>query len=219
MHCSLSPENTALLDKLIKSTKTEMINIEVDSIFQIYLTSPDLSQLTIIKLEPSFFESFESVMPRQVSFPVKKLYESNMKALTVTLNDYTISLEYIFDTMKYTKTFDCLEAEIFDLEFQCEREVAIELPGLKRILKEIKDKQIKIEMRDSFKISGKHVEISIPLTDLDVEFIVDTEKFKSIVQVSDHFYTIKFNLSSEVSPLNITMEAPEMFLSTFISVE
>ncbi|ELA41022.1 uncharacterized protein VICG_01904 [Vittaforma corneae ATCC 50505] len=219
MHCTLSPENTILLDKLIKSTKTEMISIEVDSIFQIYLISPDLSQLTIIKLEPSFFESFENTVLIQVSFPVRKLYKQNIKALQITLNDYTINLEYIFNAMKHTQTFDCLEAEIFDLDFQCEREIEIKLPGLKRILREIKDKQIKIEMKDSFKISGQHVEISIPQTNLDVDFTVDTEKFKSIVKISDHFYTIKFNLPAEISPLNITMEAPEIFLSTFISIE
>lgn len=219
MKCVLSADKTILIDKLIKTTKSELLNIEIDNHIEIYLNSSDLSQLTIIKLEQSFFEFFENSKFHQIAFPTKKFYEPNMKTLEIILEDNKMILEYQFSNMKYIKTFDCLESVIFDIEFENEKEINIELYGFRNILKDIKDKQLKIEMKDSLKISGHGVEILLPETDLNVEFKIDTERFKSFVFIADYFYTTKFIFSTENSPLNITMESPEVFLTTFISVE
>lgn len=219
MHCSLSSEKTILLDKLIRSTKTELITMEVDSLVQIYLAPSDLSQLTIIKLDPSFFETFENSTYKLVSFPVIAFHESNMKSLDFQLEEHRVILEYHFDKMKHIKTFDSLEAEIFDIEFRGERGVEVDLPGLKRVLKELKGKNLRIRMGEYLRILGHDVEISMPQASMEAEFSINTEKFKLLVLISNNFYATKFGFSADLSPLNITMEGPDVSLSTFISIE
>lgn len=219
MRCKLSQEKAMTLDKLMRSAKSEIINIEVSSDFQIYLTAPDLSQLTTIRLDAAFFDEFECGTLVQASFTPRRFYEPNMRSLEMSLEGSQMKLKYVFDHMRHIKTFECQEADLFDLEFQGEREAEIELFGLRRILKDVRDKEVRIQMSDTLKISGENLEISIPQSGLDVEFSIDTEKLRSLVNISDNFYTTKFSFSSEPSPLNITMEAPDIFLSTFVSIE
>lgn len=216
---TLSPEKTLLLDRLIRTTKSEMISIEVASMLQIHLTAPDLSQMTIIRLECCFFEDFENQTHVRFAIPRRKFYEQNMKELKVSLDKGKVVLEYIFNTMKYTKTFCCLDAEIFDIDFNTDMVIDIELQALKKVLGDIKDKKVKIQQGDALKICGQSIEISIQLQGEEKEFVIDTEKLKAIVQASDMFYGGKMSFSSEDSPMSIILESPDMQLTTFISIE
>ncbi|KAM0680209.1 hypothetical protein GINT2_001593 [Glugoides intestinalis] len=216
---TLSPEKTLLLDRLIRTTKSEMICIEADSTLQVHLTAPDLSQMTIIRLESCFFEEFENRSHVRFAIPRRKFYETNMKKLKVSLEKEKVVLDYTFNTMKYRKSFCSLDAEIFDIKFNTNTVIDIELHALKKVLGDIKDKKIKIQQGDKLKICGQNIEISIQLQGEEKEFVIDTEKLKAIIQASDIFYSGKMSFSSEDSPLSIILESPEMQLTTFISIE
>lgn len=227
MFCKLSPERTLLLDKLIRTTKSEFLTFEIDSIFQIQLITADLSHMTLIKLESHFFDEFVNERSLLFSIPTRRFYESNMKELNMRMmDDRRIVFEYYFKEAKYIKTVEYLEAEVFDLQFEIKKSVEMEGSMMKRMIGEIKGKEMKIRMTGRMiRMEGGNVEIeSTSIYDNDTddktvnrEFKIDVEKLKNVIQITDQFYNCRINFTEEESPVNIVFESPEMTMSTFIS--
>lgn len=241
MYCKLNPERTLLLDKLIRTTKSEFITFEIDSIFQIQLITADMSHMTLIKLESQFFDEFVNDRTILASISARKLYESNMKELEMKIVDnQRMVLEYQLKDAKHIKKVECLEADVFDLQFQIKRSIEVDGSSMKRVLGEMKGKDMMMEIGEKLRMVGGNVEIESINMNMNeskdkkiesktaesktteyktVEFKVDVEKLKSIMQITDQFYNCRFNFTEEVTPLNIMFESPEMTMSTFISTE
>lgn len=149
MLASISPDKAIFLDKLIKTTKADYIIFEIDSIVQMTLITADLSQMTIIKLEQSFFEQFTSNARLTVSTSIKKFYELNMKALKLEITESTITFEYLMSEICFKRSYYCLSPDIFDLDFYASFSCNFDMANIKRIVGMIKDKEIKIKIEQN----------------------------------------------------------------------
>ena len=219
MYIRLTSEKALFIDKLIKTTKSEYIVFEIDTILQIVLISPDISQMTVVKFEPEFFEEFKCEKRMVVSTQMKKFHVPNMKELRIELFENQICFEHRFTDVTTKKTYLYLHPDIFDIDFHHKFSLELDLPGLKRVISGLKDKEIKVKIGESITFSSATTTISIPGTDFEAEFEIDSEKFKNVIGVSDLFYEHKLNIPEEFSPVNFVYRLPDVLFTTFISTE
>lgn len=215
----MKPEQAIFIDKLLKTTRSEYIVFEVDTILQIILTTHDMSQMTVIKLESGFFEEFQNRERLIVSTQMKKFYEQNMKELIFEITEDKIKFEYRFSGITTRRNYYCLHPDIFDIDFEQKYTLDLDLARLRRVLAGIKDKNIKIKIDDQIFFYGKTTSITIPGTYFEAEFEIEAEKFKSVLSVADLFYEHKITLPVDFSPVNFTYRMPDVLFTTFISTE
>lgn len=223
MHFTLSPENTLFLDKLIRTTDTEFITLTWDSFLEVQLTTPDLSQLTIVKLQDAFFEELHG--SGSVSIPLTRFYHPSMKSLRVSITEETLYdstsrymvMEYAYADIRHTKRLGCLSVDVFDLDFAAKRSFGISLCGLGSILgKGI----LEIAIGNQLVIRGKMMEVCLNCSSSkEIRFGVEADRLKRVLAVADRFYESSLCFSEEPSPLNIVFQMPEVHYSTFISTE
>lgn len=166
MHLKISPEKALFIDRLLKSTKTELITLEVDTLMQIVLTSPDMSHMTVIKFEASFFEEFSNTShllvglqmhqssrcinhsrnqeENSINRPSGFFYVRGMKELRVEIAENKITFEHTLPGIVSRRSYYCLSPEVFDIGFSTLRTVEFDMAGVKRLVYQIKDKEVVI---------------------------------------------------------------------------
>lgn len=224
MHVFIGAEQTLFLDKLIGTTDSELITFEWDFSLSIHLTSPDLSHMTIIKLDETFFQEFSSNgFNGTASIARTKFFQPGMKCLKLSVSDRAVLLEYQYEGVKHSKSLFLITADMYDLDFKPRKTFSLDLVGLNRVLERtsLSDK-VQIKIGNTFVIEGKMIKLEVggnPSEDEFFQFVIETAKFNKILNISNNFNECFFGFSEEVSPLNVVFKRDDMNFSTFISVE
>lgn len=223
MHFVLSPENTLFLDRLVRTTDSEFITFSWASSLEVQLTAPDLSQLTIIRLQPTFFEELQDGPLDTVSIPTTRFHQPSMKSLRVSVSEArrgskSVRLEYAYVDIKHTKTLNCLSVDMFDLDFVTKKSFGVCLAGIGGILGK---GALEVSIGSELMIQGKTTRISVEGYESceKIRFVIEADRLRNILSVADRFYESSLCFSEEQSPLNIVLQAPEVHYSTFVSIE
>jgi len=224
MHAFIGAEQTLFLDKVIGTTDSELITFEWDFSLSIHLTSPDLSHMTIIKLDQMFFQEFSSNgVSGTASIARTKFFQPGMKCLKLSVSERAVLLEYQYEGVKHSKSLFLITSDMYDLDFKPKKTFNLDLVGLKRVLERtsLSDK-VQIKIGNTFVIEGKKIKLEIggnPSEDELFKFVIETAKFNKILNISNSFNECFFGFSEDVSPLNVVFKRDDMNFSTFISVE
>lgn len=220
MECVLTPEATLLLDKLIKTTKCEYITIDTTSTPMIQLCSPDMSQYTIIRLEPIFFSIFKS-LNRVVSIPYQKFYKPSMKSLEIQQFLEKTGFDYMLENANYTRRTYNLKGELFDLNFTSVKTIKIDLLCIKNILQRVKEDYIVICIGKCVEIffGDTVVSINADVNEAPFKFKVEKGLLRNTILNADIFTDHVLAFSDGDSPMNVILRNSEVHFSSFISVE
>lgn len=221
MFFALSPDNTLLLDRMIRTTDTEFITFTWDSFLEVQLTAPDLSQFTIIKLQSIFFEELHG--RGTVSIPSTRFFHPCMKSLRVSITSEShdsankcMVMQYVYPDIRHTKKLECLSVDAFDLDFVAKRSFDMCLSGLGSILKGT----LEITIGSQLVIRGEMMEVCMSCSSSEeIRFGIEAGRLRKVLAVADRFYESSLCFSEEPSPLNIVFQMPEVHYSTFISTE
>lgn len=225
MYFVLSPENTSFLDRLVRTTDSEFITFSWDSPLEVQLTAQDLSQLTIIKLQPTFFEKLQGDSGT-VSIPTTRFYQPNMRSLKVSivpaacsdLDSRRMIMEYTYADIRHTKVLSCLSVDVFDLDFVAKKSFDICLSGLGDILGK---GPLEVSTGSRFIIQSRMTTVIVDShgSQEEIQFRIEADRLRSILGIADKFYESSLCFSEETSPLNIILQTPEIHYSTFVSIE
>lgn len=222
MNCKISAEKTIMLDKLLKTTKSEFITFDTTaSSVVIQLALPNFSQYTIIRLEQDFFESLE-VHNKIFTIPFQKFYKPQMLSMEIEqIQNKSIFNYTMLNSVTYKKCITTLDIDLFDLEFDPAQTVKMDLLCMQKIIKNIKDKFITLSIGKGFEIKSDTMQItSEDLNDSNKKsFKIETEKLKNILSISDLFDEFVVSYDDDEAALNIIFRGLEIFVSTFFTVE
>ncbi len=221
MECKLTPEATIMLDKILQCGNSDVITVDTLSDFTIQLCSSDLSQYSVIRIEPSFFLMFNG-LNKSVSFPYQKLYRPGMKVLEISQScDGVTKLHYKFKNVDYYKNISNVRGELFDLDFATIWTLRIDLNCVKAVIKKASEDFVLVDIDKRFNIIFQGTVASIPINEVNftVKFRVDRKSLLSIINNSKSFTDHVLAFSSYDSPLNIIFRNSEIHVSTFLSIE
>lgn len=222
MGFSLSVENTLVLDKLVKVSKTEFVTFETtNSDLVVQLLAPDTSQYTLIRLSPTFFIHIDKDTPL-LSMPFQKLHIPGMQQLTINEFGPNILLIYQFKNIKYKRLIANIDKINFDFDFNLIETIKLDIKCIFSALKHIKDKKITVEIGKSFNIKSENLQVApkdFKNDSIRKSFGIETERFKKILSISDVFNDFSVGYGEEDHVLNIIFRNPEIFLSIFFTTE
>lgn len=222
MFFKITKEKAQLLDLFINTTNSESITFDFNFFLEIQLITNDLSQLTIIKIDPLFFEDYSYENSFLFSIPKIQFYKENMNLLILTLNNSEIILEYKYNKISHVKKMTSLALDAFDLDFIPKNTIKIDLNGLDCILNKIikKNTKLKINFGENFSISEKFFEIKTKTEHIKskIEFYIESDKFMKICNISKNFNESYLSISEDDNPINIVLKTPEITFSSFLSV-
>lgn len=222
MNFQISKENTIILDRILKVTKTEYITFDSTSAsLIIQLLSNDTSQYSIIKLDPSFFISI-SLNQSLLTIPFQKFYKPDMKVLTLKQLDCSSIISYEFEGMIYKRCIITVDKEPFDFEFNETEALKIEIKPMVAVLKNFRDKNLTLEIGDCFKLCSETQKIefkNFTSTKQTRKFKIQTERLKHILSISDYFNEMVLCYGNDEQILNIIFRGAEIFVSTFFTTE
>lgn len=221
MHLEITKEKAILLDNLIKTTNTETITFDFNFLLEIQLITPDISQLTIMKIEPIFFESY-SEGTHLFSIPIIKFYKENMTMLHISMSNNEVVFKYTYNKISHIRKVPILSLEIFDLDFVAQETLMIDLHGLESILNPVikKNTKLTVQLGKYFLISEKSFSIKVrsEVIKRKIEFSLDGDRFMKICNISKYFNESYLSVPEETSPINMVLKTPELIFSTFLSV-
>lgn len=220
MQSVLSPENARTLDRLLKTMACEQITIDTTAMPTIQAVSSDLSQYTLIRLEPSFFSSY-AASGLAVSMPTPKFYWPEMKSLKISLLSDRAQFEYDFGGLVHKKSMLCLPADPLDLEFVPLQTVRADMACIHQLLKGVKDKYVTIAVEDGIEVAceGRRMCIDAHLHAQRTTFRVCTDALRAIVSHAADFSDHAFVFSETGAALNVIFRRPDVFLSIFVSID
>ena len=205
----LTPENTMLLDRLIRTTRSEHITFDSASGLAIQLLSPSRSHYTIVKLDPLFFQHFRS-LNAVVSVPARRFYRAGMKSLRIVQGRERTVLEYEFEGFVHTESQCSMDIDLFDLNFTTSETARVDLSCIRKMLKKISGRLVRVEIGEDVRISGNRTVIRMgkEAGKVSRSFLIENETLRSILSISDLFSDSVLAFSADDSPLNIIFRSP-----------
>lgn len=221
MQSIVTPENTMLLDKLLRTFKCEYITFDTTSILTLQTVSLNLAQYTLVRIEPSFFHSYRP-LNKAASIPFQRFYRANMRQLRIDQAGDTTVLEYTFDAFTYTKNIHNIDVEPFEPDFVPRHTVRADLLCIKKLVERVKDRFITLCIGRDVQIEYRGTLIKLDSgvkCDENIYLRAETEPFRNTMHHSDLFSDHTLVLSDDGDTLNVIFRGPDLFLSVFMTVD
>lgn len=246
MECTLTPEASLILDKILSINKTNYITIDTLVDLTIHFYSPELTQYTIIRIDPAFFTTFRTFR-KITTFNFQKFHKAGIKSVEIDQASENITkIKYTFDKAVHYKSCDNVTIDLFDLDFVTISTFKLNLNCVKEVIKKIKDDFVVVSLNETYlKINYSNTVVSMPIENAQYTEFMSSDTVVSTpienAQYTEFMRSISFKIDRKIwlcsiqnaklfsehvlsyagtnLPLNIIFRNSEMHLSTFISVE
>ncbi|KAF9762222.1 hypothetical protein NGRA_2162 [Nosema granulosis] len=218
MDCIISPKNALILDKLMKTIKSNDLVIDTTSRILFQMVSDDKTKCCNLVFEDSFFISIKAKKKlMQISKP--KFFIKKMKVLRMFTYDNVMVFEYEFEDYTYRHRFFIYETSIYHLVFNSSQSSPFDHNVLLEVLKQV-HKEVRMEIKDGFAyLTNEENVIKFKCCDLsDVGFDVCLSSFKTILSTCKVFNEALLCWEGEDCPINLVFRSSNIQISYFLAV-
>ncbi|KAI5151731.1 hypothetical protein ENBRE01_2343 [Enteropsectra breve] len=219
MELTISAENTQLLDKILRIVKAEHVLIDSRAGIVFRAVSDDFSQMLVARLGESFFVECKTGN-KLIAVPLQKLFVKNMENLRICSVSEKSLFEYQMEGMNYCKWVYNAEPEEYEIDFMQEGILKLDISELRATIMKIKDKNIKIRIKNGVKISAKGVVVEIDEDTADEDFAMslDLDALKNILYFTEGFEEGVMAYSKRDEAINLIFRTCDVQLSVFLTI-
>lgn len=219
MDCIITPKNAIILEKLMRTIKSNDLVVDTTNRILFQMVSEDRTKCCNVALEDDFFIS---VKPKRKLIQINKpkFFIKKMKVLRIFTYDNVMVFEYEFEDYTYRHRLFTYETSIYTLVFNSVKTSIFNHQLFLEVLRQIKRGEVKVEFKEEFAhLTNEENTIKFKCCDLeDVSFELCLTSFRTILDVCKVFNESILCWEGDDCPINLIFRSSNIQVSYFLAV-